>query len=300
VHAAIPSPPVNGFPVGPVYIHFYGLMYVVGILVAIWLGQRRWRARGGHPDLVVEVAIWGVISGIVGGRIYFDLTTPTEIPAHWWGVFAVWDGGLGIWGGVALAAIVCLWRVRRRGASAAAMADALAPALLIAQGIGRIGNYFNQELFGAPSTLPWAVHIAPAFRPPGYAQFPTFHPTFLYELMFDFLWAGLLIWLGHRGRVRAPGLFALYVMGYSGFRIFEESLRIDHSQYFFGLRLNFFVASGVALAGLIWFVWTQRRQPPDVQRGHGETTEGAPKHRERAGRGKAEGSDRERLTSLEE
>jgi prolipoprotein diacylglyceryl transferase len=277
-------------------------MYVVGILLAVWLGRRRWRARGGHPDLVDEVAIWGVISGIIGGRIYFDLTTPAEIPPHWWGVFAVWKGGLGIWGGVGLAAVVCIWRVRRRGVSVAAMADALAPPLLIAQGIGRVGNYFNQELFGAPSNLPWAVHIDPQFRPPGYLQFATFHPTFLYELLFDFLWAGLLIWLGQRGRVRAPGLFALYVLGYSGFRIFEESLRIDYSQYFFGLRLNFYVAGGLALAGLVWFVWTQRgrhgREPVAP-----ENDEAAPPPPE-SGEGTAgddgQTSEKDRLSRLED
>jgi prolipoprotein diacylglyceryl transferase len=166
--------------------------------------------------------------------------------------------------------------MRRKGVSAAAMADAVAPPVLIAQGIGRIGNYFNQELFGLPSRLPWAVHIDPQFRPPGYGQFATFQPTFLYELIFDFAWAGLLIWLGHSGRVRAPGLFALYVMGYSGFRIFEEHLRIDHSQHFFGLRLNFFVATGMALIGLAWFLYTQRRRPKEPRGdAEGTNTEGA-------------------------
>ncbi len=162
----IPSPPINGFHVGPAYIHFYGLMYVIGIALAILITQRRWKVVGGDPALVGDVALWAVPAGIVGGRIYFDLTTPKYIPHHWYGVLAVWDGGLGIWGGVALAAVVGAWRVHRSGASVTLFMNAVAPALLVAQAIGRVGNYFNQELFGGPSTLPWALHIAYAFRPP--------------------------------------------------------------------------------------------------------------------------------------
>jgi prolipoprotein diacylglyceryl transferase len=257
VRASIPSPPINGFSLGPWYVHFYGLMYVIGILLAIVLTRRRWRAVGGTPDLVDEIALWGVPAGIIGGRIYFDVTTPAKIPPHWWGVVAVWDGGLGIWGGVALAAVVGIWRVRRCGAPVAAFMDAVAPGILIAQAIGRIGNYFNQELFGGPTSLPWGLDIAPPFRPPGYTQFTTFHPTFLYELIFDLAWAGILVWVGHHTRLRTPGGFALYVTGYSAFRLFEESLRVDYSQYFLGLRLNFFVAGGMTLVGLGWFAYTQ-------------------------------------------
>lgn len=259
--SAIPSPSINGFDLGPLNIRFYGLMYVIGIALAIWLTRRRWRAVGGDPELVEEVAIWSVPAGIIGGRIYFDITTPSQIPPHWWGPFAVWDGGLGIWGGVALAAVVGAWRIRRRGQSVTAFMEAVAPGLLFAQAIGRLGNYFNQELFGGPSTLPWAVRIDPQYRPPGFELFETFHPTFLYELVFDVLLGVVLILLGRMGKVRAPGLFALYVTGYSAFRIFEESLRVDYSQYFLGLRLNFFVAAALALIGLIWFLIAQFRTP---------------------------------------
>lgn len=255
--AAIPAPPSNGLHLGPIDVHVYGLMYVVGISLAVWLTKRRWTATGGSSSLVDEVALWGVPAGIVGGRIYFDLTTPKYIPPHWWGVFAVWDGGLGIWGGVALAGVVAAWRIRR--ASASVTVDAAAPGLLMASGIGRIGNYFNQELFGGPSNLPWALHVSPAFRPAAYANSPTFHPTFLYELIFDLALAGALIWLGHHRRIGASGLFALYVTGYSAFRVFEESLRVDPSQYFLGLRLNLYVAGGVALFGAAWFAISQRR-----------------------------------------
>jgi prolipoprotein diacylglyceryl transferase len=258
----IPSPPINGFHLGPLFIHFYGLMYVIGITLAVLITQRRVRAYGGDPSLVADAAIWAVPAGIIGGRIYFDVTTPSQITPHaWWGVFAVWNGGLGIWGGVAAGALAGVWRVRRRGASAALFADAVAPALLVAQAVGRIGNYFNQELFGKPSTLPWALVISPGVRPHGYAAYRTFQPTFLYELIFDLLLAAALVWIGHRGKVRPPGLFALYVVGYSAFRIFEEYLRIDYSEHFLGLRLNSFVAIGLAVIGLVWFAYTQRRLP---------------------------------------
>jgi len=272
--ASIPSPPSNGVHIGPVFLHVYGLMYVVGILAALAITRRRWRARGGDPALVEEIAIWGVPAGIIGGRIYFDVTTPKAIGPHWYGPIAVWQGGLGIWGGIALAAVVALWRLRRARVDVTGFMDAVAPALLVAQGIGRIGNYFNQELFGGPTSLPWGLHIAARFRPPGYAQYTTFHPTFLYELLFDLTWAAVLVWLGHHARVRPPGLFALYVTGYSAFRIFEESLRVDYSEHFLGLRLNAFVATGLTLLGLIWFAHTQRRtrrhpQAPATQHGNG-------------------------------
>jgi len=257
----IPSPPVNGFHIGPAFIHFYGLMYVIGITLAVIITRRRWEARGGNPALVTDVATWAVPAGIIGARIYFDLTTPADIPHHWWGAFAVWSGGLGVWGGIAAGALAGAWRVRRAGASVPLFMDAIAPALLVAQAVGRLGNYFNQELFGRPTSLPWGLQIDPQFRPQGYEGFTTFQPTFLYEILFDLALAGLLVWLGRRGTIRPPGLFALYVTGYSAFRIFEESLRIDSSEHFLGLRLNFFIASLLTVAGAIWFVLSQRRRP---------------------------------------
>ena len=234
----IPSPATNGFHVGPAFIHVYGLMYVIGITLAILITQRRWKAAGGEPGLVGDVALWAVPAGIIGGRIYFDLTTPKYIPHHWYGVFAVWDGGLGIWGGIALGALVGVWRVRRHGANVGVFADCVAPALLVAQAVGRIGNYFNKELFGGPTTLPWGLQIPVAYRPPGYAAYSTFHPTFLYELIWDLALAALLVWLGHHRSIKPPGLFALYVTGYSAFRIFEESLRVDPSEHFLGAAVQ--------------------------------------------------------------
>ncbi len=262
--AYIPSPSINSFDIGPLVIHFYALMYLVGITIAVIMTRRRWRAVGGNPDLVGEIALWGVPAGIVGGRIYFDITTPMDIPHVWYGVFAVWDGGLGIWGGIALATVVGVWRLRRNGVSVALFMDAVAPSLLVAQGIGRIGNYFNKELFGRPTSLPWGLQIPYQYRvsggiPAADLHFRTFQPTFLYELIFDFAWAAFLIWLGHHRSIKPPGLFALYVFGYSAYRIFEESLRIDSSVYIFGLRLNFYIASVLAVVGAAWFYRSQRR-----------------------------------------
>ncbi len=270
--ANIPSPSINSFSIGPLVIHFYALAYLVGIAAAIIITRRRWRAVGGDPDIVGDIALWSVPAGIIGGRIYFDITTPMDIPHVWYGVFAVWDGGLGIWGGIALATVVGLWRLRRHGVNTAQFMDAVAPALLVAQGIGRIGNYFNKELFGRPTSLPWGLEIPYQYRlsggiPDKYLNASTFQPTFLYELIFDFAWAAALVWLGHHGlrgrKIKPPGLFALYVFGYSAYRIFEESLRIDSSVYFLGLRLNTYIASALAAGGLLWFWRIQRRPDPE-------------------------------------
>ncbi|HEV7942953.1 MAG TPA: prolipoprotein diacylglyceryl transferase [Solirubrobacteraceae bacterium] len=277
--AYIPSPPDNGFYIGPLFIHAYGLAYVVAVTAAIIITVRRWEAIGGHRDLVYDVALWGFPAGLIGGRLYFVITTPSQMPNHWWGPFAIWDGGLGIWGGIALGAAVGIWRVHRHDADVPRFMDAAAPALLVAQAIGRVGNYFNQELFGLPSKLPWALEIAAAHRPAGYGSYATFQPTFLYEIIWNLLLAVALVKLGKRARIKPPGLFALYVAGYSGFRIFEETIRIDYSKYILGLRLNFFVALVLCLAGLLWFVaiqlgwsWSRRgggrkalssAQPPD-------------------------------------
>jgi prolipoprotein diacylglyceryl transferase len=264
----IPSPPISGFHLGPLYIHFYGLMYVVAIALALIITGRRWRALGGDPALLSDVAIWAVPAGIIGGRIYFDVTTPFDITPHtWWGPFAVWEGGLGVWGGIAAGAAVGIWRVHRAGADWRLMGNAVAPALLVAQAVGRIGNYFNQELFGKPTSLPWGLEITRAARigsgmPAADLKYTTFQPSFLYELIFDLAFAAILVWLGHHRNIKAPGLLALYVAGYSGYRIFEETIRIDSSAHFLGLRLNFFIALVMTVVGIVWFVFTQRRKEP--------------------------------------
>ena len=272
--AYIPSPSINSFNLGPLEIHFYALMYLVGITAAVIITRRRWHAAGGNPEIVGDIALWGVPAGIVGGRIYFDITTPMDIPHMWYGVFAIWSGGLGIWGGIALGTAVSIWRLRRHGVSVAKFMDAVAPALLVAQGFGRIGNYFNKELFGGPTSLPWGLEIPYQYRvsggiPAQDLRFATFQPTFLYELIFDFALAAALVWLGHHRRIKPPGLFALYVFGYSGYRIFEESLRVDSSVHIFGLRLNMYIASILTVIGAVWFYRSQRRPAPEDDSGDG-------------------------------
>jgi prolipoprotein diacylglyceryl transferase len=258
--AAIPSPPHNGFDIGPLFFHAYGIAYVFAVAAAIVLSRMRWRRLGGDPELPFEIAMWAFPGGLIGGRIYFDITTPSQIPDHWWGVFAVWDGGLGIWGGILGGVLTGLWVARRRldHTQLLQLMDVVGPILLVSQSIGRIGNYFNQELFGRPSRLPWALKISPAHRPAGYARFATFEPTFLYEICWNLLLFAVLSWLWRTRRFRAPGLFWLYVAGYSGFRVFEETQRIDYSNHFLGMRVNFWIASLLCVFALTCFTLIQR------------------------------------------
>jgi prolipoprotein diacylglyceryl transferase len=260
----IPSPSANGFHVGPLFFHAYGIAYVFAVIAAIMVSRWGWRRMGGDPDLCYEVAMWAFPAGLIGGRIYFLITTPSQIPDDWWGPFAIWKGGLGIWGGIAAGAAVGLYIANKRlpRPRLRLFMDVVAPGLLCAQAIGRIGNYFNQELFGGPTKLPWGLEISRAHRlaelAPKYWNDTTFQPTFLYEMIWDLSLAGFLVWIVQTRRVRPPGAFALYVAGYSGFRIFEETLRIDYSNYILGLRLNFFVATILCVVGLAWFVAIQK------------------------------------------
>jgi prolipoprotein diacylglyceryl transferase len=263
--AFLPSPSENGFHIGPLFFRAYGICYIFAVLGAVVVTTRRWEKLGGDGALVQECALWGFPAGLIGGRIYFLITSWNEVPDAWWGPFAIWRGGLGIWGGIAGGVLVGIWVLHRRGANIALFMDCVAPGLLVAQAIGRVGNWFNQELFGGPTTLPWGLEIDPEHRPAGYANDATFHPTFLYEIIWNLSLAAFLVWLGHRRRIRPPGLFALYVAGYSLGRIGEELLRVDPAHHIFGLRLNFFVAIGLFLVGVIWFVRTQRgtREPDE-------------------------------------
>lgn len=243
----------------------YGLMLLAGIIAALWLTRRRWARMGGDPDLVYRVGLWGVVAGIIGARLYHVVTSWSVVPdPKWEGVFEVWNGGLGIWGGVLFGCAAGALVVRRSGASARWMLDAAAPGLLLAQGIGRWGNWWNQELFGKPTTLPWALEISRAHRPPGYSQYATFHPTFLYESLWDVLCVGVLLWIDRRYALRRPALFALYVSLYTAFRTYEETLRIDlGSHYYLGFRLNFFVSLAVFAASTAFFAWWQFIRPAD-------------------------------------
>jgi prolipoprotein diacylglyceryl transferase len=256
--ASIPSPASNGFHVGPLFFRAYGICYVFAVLGAVVVTTRRWEKFGGDGALVQECALWGFPAGLIGGRLYFLATSWNEVPDAWWGPFAIWRGGLGIWGGIAGGTLAGLWVLRRRGANIPVFMDCVAPGLLVAQAIGRVGNWFNQELFGGPTSLPWGLEIDPEHRPEGYANDATFHPTFLYEIIWNLGLAAFLVWLGHHRRIRPPGLFALYVAGYSLGRIGEELLRVDPAHHILGLRLNFFVAIALFLAGIVWFLGVQR------------------------------------------
>jgi prolipoprotein diacylglyceryl transferase len=260
VLASIPSPSSGTFSLGPLTLHMYGVMLLLGIAACIWLTGRRWVSWGGDWDLVFRVALWGVILGVVGARAYHDITSWSQDPAihqHWWGFAAVWDGGLGIWGAIPAGVLAGAIVVRRSGNSIRLMMDAVAPGLLLAQGIGRWGNYWNQELYGKPSKLPWALKIDPSHRVAGYENDATFHPTFLYEFTWDVIGVGVLLWIDRRFKLRRPALFALYVAWYTSFRTYEEVLRIDPSHRFLGERVNFWVSLVVWVASVAFFVWWQ-------------------------------------------
>jgi len=264
VLGSFPSPSSGEIALGPVSIHAYGLMLLLGIVAAVVVTGRRWTGRwafwrdpGG--DLVFRVAMWGVLAGIVGARLYHVITSWSTVDDEWWEPFAVWEGGLGVWGGIGLGVVVGAWVVKRSGESVYLFMDAVAPGLLLAQAIGRWGNYFNQELFGKPSDLPWAVEIALDNRPAAYSLFETFHPTFLYESLWCLLGIGFLLLVERRFTVKAPGLFALYVMWYCVGRFGMELLRIDEAHEYLGLRLNAWVAIVVFVLALLALVWSQRR-----------------------------------------
>jgi prolipoprotein diacylglyceryl transferase len=235
----------------------YGLMLLAGIAACIAITGRRWVARGGDWDLIFRVAVWGVGAGIVGARLYHLATSWDEVPDEWWGPFAVWEGGLGIWGGIAGGVLVGGLIAKRSGANVPALLDAAAPGLLVAQAIGRVGNWWNQELFGKPTDASWGLEIDPARRPDEYIFDETFHPTFLYEALWNLGAAVVLLLLDRRFRFRPPALFALYIALYTAFRFYLETLRIDPSEEFLGLRVNAWVAAVLFVASVLFFVWWQ-------------------------------------------
>lgn len=259
--ASIPSPAVKAWHLGPLPVRAYALAILVGIVAAVWIGSRRLRSRtdGGGPDDVLDIALWAVPFGIVGARLYHVITAPDrffgpagDLPA----ALRVWEGGLGIWGGVAGGALGAYIACRRKRLRFSVVADAIAPALLVAQAIGRLGNWFNQELFGSPTTLPWGLEIDAAHLPvdPGTgAPFPLgtlFHPTFLYEMVWNLAAFVLLIWLDRRLRLGHGRVMFAYVALYTLGRAWIEMLRIDPAPNVLGLRLNVWV-SLVLLSGAV-------------------------------------------------
>lgn len=264
--ASIPSPDQGVWYLGPFPLRAYALCIIAGVVVAVWLGERRWVARGGRPGQVGDIAIWAVPFGLVGGRVYHVLTDyqlyfgEGRDPVT---ALYVWQGGLGIWGAIAFGALGAWIGARQTGARFLPLADALAPGIVIAQAMGRWGNWFNQELFGRPTSLPWGLEIDPEHRPDGYADEATFHPTFLYESGWNLAVAALVIWADRRFRLGFGRAFALYLMGYTAGRAWIEYLRIDAVQMsdVLGLRLNVWTSLLVFTSALVYFVWSARRHP---------------------------------------
>ena len=262
--AFIPSPSSGAVDLGPLQIHMYGLTLLAAIAVCIWITGHRFVNRGGNWDVIFRCAVWGVGAGIVGARLYHLATSWNEVPSQWWGPFAIWKGGLGVWGGIALGCLVGGIVAKRAGADVWLLADCLAPGLLVAQAIGRIGNWWNQELFGKPTDLPWGLKIDPIHRPLDSLAQATYHPAFLYELLWNLAAAAFLVFVVERRfHPRPPGLFALYIALYSFGRFWVETfIRVDPANHILGLRVNTWVSALVCVAGLVWFWLSQRRREP--------------------------------------
>jgi phosphatidylglycerol---prolipoprotein diacylglyceryl transferase len=270
LHDYIPSPSNGVWQLGPLPIRGYAFCIIVGIFVAIWLSDRRWRERGGAVGVVNDVSIWAVPFGLVGGRLYHVLTDWSDYfgkggsPIR---SLEIWKGGLGIPGAVALGGVGVYIACRRRGLKMPPVADTLTPGLAIAQGIGRWGNWFNQELYGRPTHLPWAVRIDSAHQigtiPEKYQHLPygTFQPTFLYESLWDLGTAAILILADRRYKLGHGRVFALYLVVYGIGRGWIEALRIDPAHHILGLRLNDWMSIVIVVAGAVGFVVSARRHP---------------------------------------
>ncbi|WP_338675324.1 prolipoprotein diacylglyceryl transferase [Streptomyces sp. SCSIO 30461] len=269
--AYLPSPSTGVLYLGALPLRAYAFCIIVGVFVAVWLGNRRWVARGGEKGVIADVAIWAVPFGIVGGRLYHVITSPDAYfgeggePIR---ALYVWEGGLGIWGAIALGGVGAWIGCRKYVISFPAFADAVAPGIALAQGIGRWGNWFNQELYGRPTTLPWGLEIDRANRPDDMLDVATYHPTFLYESLWDVGVAVLVIWAGRRFALGHGRTFALYVAAYTVGRFWIEYLRIDEAQMFLGLRLNNWTSVVVFLGTVTYLVISARRRPgvEDVSR----------------------------------
>ncbi|KGN32532.1 prolipoprotein diacylglyceryl transferase [Knoellia sinensis KCTC 19936] len=270
IPAVIPSPTAGVLHLGPLPIRGYALCILLGIVVAVWLTDRRLRQRGGEPGQALDVAAYAVVAGIIGGRIYHVITTPDP----YWGpegnpvdALKIWEGGLGIWGAIALGALGAWIGCRRTGVNFLDFADAAAPGVAIAQGIGRWGNWFNNELYGEPTDVPWALEIHQWDNAAGRAVVEngepvvlgTFHPTFLYESLFVLLLAALLLLVDRRWNLARGQLFGLYVAGYPIGRIIIEKMRTDEAELILGQRLNVWTSIIVFLIGVGIVLHTRRR-----------------------------------------
>ena len=270
--ASIPSPSSGALTIGPLSIHAYGLMIALGVIAAVWLLGRRLESKGqGTREDASSIAVWSVIAGVIGSRLYHVATDWDNFKHDLGRIPQLWRGGLGIPGGILFGALVAVWAFKRRGISPAVGLSAAAPALPLAQAIGRWGNWWNQELFGKATTLPWGLRIDTEHLPAGYVPGTTFHPTFLYESLWNLALCIVLLRIDRKHRLRPGRLFAMYVVGYSLGRFWIEGLRIDPAHTFGGLRLNQWVAASAAVLAALYLVldWERHRhlQPvPDSDR----------------------------------
>jgi prolipoprotein diacylglyceryl transferase len=261
---SIPSPGTNIWYIGAFPLRAYALCIIAGIIVALIIATRRWQARGGTADSMELMVVVGVPFGIVGARLYHVITDyqlyfgPGRQPLN---ALKIWQGGLGVWGAIAFGVLGGYLVARRRRIAFPAVLDTIAPAILVAQAIGRLGNWFNQELFGRPTMLPWALQIAPQYRPVGYEQYATFHPTFLYEMLWCLAAAVLLVWLDRRFRLGHGKVFAIYVLLYTSGRFWIETLRIDTVNEIGGFRLNNYTSLIGFIVALVWLIWLIRNRP---------------------------------------
>ncbi len=268
----IPTPSHSAVGLGPLTIHYYALCIILGVVVAIFLGRKRYAMRGGDVDEIIDCAIVAIPAGIIGGRLYHVITSPDRYfgtGGHPIDALKIWDGGMGIWGAVALGTLTSwfIFKRKERSLTFAELLDALAPGILIAQGIGRFGNWFNGELFGRPTNLPWALEIPPNLRPAGFENFRTFHPAFLYEALWCFAAAALLIRLEPQLKARSGTIFLAYTATYCLGRSWIEALRIDQAHHFFGLRLNEWV-SFVGLVLSLFILLRRHRRSSGVALHH--------------------------------
>ena len=264
IQLSIPSPSTGVIYLGPLPLRAYSLFIILGIFVAIWLGNKRWIAKGGKPGQVSDVALFAVPFGIVGGRIYHVATDWEKYfgsGQNWINALKIWNGGLGIWGAILFGGVGAWIGCKYYKIYLPPFADALAPGIIFAQAIGRLGNYFNQELFGRPTDLAWGLEITEKFRPQGFQSFATFHPTFLYEIIWNVFIGFGLIYLDRKYKIGYGRLFALYVSLYSLGRLFIENLRIDEARLILGFRFNVFTSLVVIVGGLIYFFISSKSKP---------------------------------------
>jgi len=259
VLASIPSPSNGTIDLGPLPLHAYGLLLAIGVVVATKIAEARWVRRGGDAKAFGELVVWVVIAGVVGARVYHLFTGYDWDEGGLVGTVEIWEGGLSIWGVLAggIIAVVVLARIKHL--DTLVLMDCIAPGLLAAQAIGRWGNWFNQELFGRPTDLPWALEIDPQYRPADYLADATFHPTFLYESIYLVILLGILLAAERRFRFRKGQAFALYLAMYTFGRTFLELLRIDEGpQNVFGVRVNALVSALICVVSVAWLVWLGR------------------------------------------